>query len=101
MSPDGTIGTNVPLKFVGKLENRERYSHDVISSVIMYAHMAENYLNKNDIEAQLNVLRYNMIEENRKAADPSATMKSSENSLGQYDAMLGSGLYDNQYNLGD
>ena len=60
MSPDGTVGTSIPLKFVGKLKDRSRYTHDIISSVIMYAHMAENYLNKNDIDAYLNILRYNM-----------------------------------------
>jgi hypothetical protein len=45
-SPDGTIGTQLPLRYVGKLEDPSTYTTDIVGAVIMYAHMAENYKNK-------------------------------------------------------
>lgn len=94
-SPDGTIGTQLPLRYVGKLEDPSTYTTDVVGAVIMYAHMAENYKNKQEIEAQLNTLMYNLDPENR-----SQDAKDDSKSLNAFRAMMNSGLYDNQWDLG-
>lgn len=94
-SPDGTIGTQLPLRYVGKLEDPSTYTTDIVGAVIMYAHMAENYKNKQEIEAQLNTLMYNLDPENR-----SQDAKDDSKSLNAFRAMMNSGLYDNQWDLG-
>lgn len=94
-SPDGTIGTQLPLRYVGKLDDPSTYTTDVVGAVIMYAHMAENYKNKQEIEAQLNTLMYNLDPENR-----SQDAKDDSKSLNAFRAMMNSGLYDNQWDLG-
>ena len=105
-SPDGTIGTTLPLRYVGKLEDPSTYTTDIVAAVIMYAHMAENYKNKQIIEGQLNTLAYNLDSENREAKGRKGkrgerTYNDDSNSEKAFRAMLNSGLYDNRWDVNE
>jgi len=59
-NPDGSIATDVPLKFVRKLKNPEDITTDVVGSVILFVNMALNYKNKQEIDARIKTLRFNL-----------------------------------------
>jgi hypothetical protein len=59
-NPDGSVATDVPLKFVRRLKDPSRLTTDVVGSVILFMNMALNYKNKTEIDAQLKTLRFNM-----------------------------------------
>lgn len=93
VGPDQMVNQNIPLKFIGKLKDREKYTYDVVSSVMMYANMAFNYKNKKDILTKLQALRYAQDPENREE-----TVNKNDNQLNQYDTMMDSHVYGNKYN---
>lgn len=97
--PDGTSGTSIPLRYTGRLEDRSTYTTDIVGAVIMYAHMAQSYLDKSEIESQLNILQYNLSDDVRKSANTNQ-YKSSENSERAFRSMMSSGIYDNSWDVG-
>jgi len=59
-NPDGTVATDIPLKFVRPLNDMSRLSTDISSMVIMFAEMGLNYKNKQQINNTVKAIRYNM-----------------------------------------
>jgi len=99
-NPDGSIATDVPLKFVRKLKDPSRLTTDIAGSVILFANMALNYKNKCEIDAQLKTLRYNLDPNNRKDVELSQdefSPSDDDNSLSQFDSMLNKHMYNNQW----
>lgn len=104
-NPDGTIATDVPLKFVRKLKHPENITTDIAGSVILFANMAINFKNKTAIDAQLKTLRYNLDYENRQALYRSTSKEDqdelspfdNENSVTMFDSMLNKHVYGNQW----
>ena len=66
VGPDQMVNHNVPIKYVGTLKDRYKYSYDVISSVIRYCTAALEYKYKKQIESDLQSIRYAQDPENRK-----------------------------------
>jgi hypothetical protein len=50
-NPDGSVATDVPLKYVRKLKNPEKITTDIVGAVILFANMAINYKNKCEIDS--------------------------------------------------
>lgn len=106
-NPDGTIATDIPLKYVRKLKNPESITTDIAGSVILFVEMALNYKNKLEIDSRLKALRYNMDFENRKKLYNSTKMENedelspfdNENSINMYDSMLNKHVYGNQWSI--
>ena len=92
LGPDQTVNQNIPLKFIGKLKDREKYTYDVTSAVLMYVNMASNYKNKRNILTKLQALRYAQDPENREE-----TINDTKNIRSQYDSMMDSHVYGNLY----
>lgn len=92
LGPDQTVNQNIPLKFIGKLKDREKYTYDVTSAVLMYVNMASNYKNKRNILTKLQALRYAQDPENREE-----TINDTKNLRSQYDSMMDSHVYGNLY----
>lgn len=92
LGPDQTVNQNIPLKFIGKLRDREKYTYDVTSAVLMYVNMASNYKNKRNILTKLQALRYAQDPENREE-----TVNDTKNLRSQYDTMMDSHVYGNLY----
>lgn len=104
-NPDGTVATDIPLKFVRKLKNPERITTDIAGSVILFANMALNFKNKSEIDAKIKAIRYNLDFKNRqdlynqeKADDPDAMAPfDNENSIKMFDSMTNKHVYGNQW----
>ena len=92
LGPDQTVNQNIPLKFIGKLKDREKYTYDITSAVLMYVNMASNYKNKRNILTKLQALRYAQDPENREE-----TINDTKNLRSQYDSMMDSHVYGNLY----
>ena len=92
LGPDQTVNQNIPLKFIGKLKDREKYTYDITSAVLMYVNMASNYKNKRNILTKLQALRYAQDPENREE-----TVNDTKNLRSQYDSMMDSHVYGNLY----
>lgn len=92
LGPDQTVNQNIPLKFIGKLRDRSKYTYDVTSAVLMYINMASDYKNKRDILTKLQALRYAQDPENRQD-----NINDTENLRSQYDSMMDSHVYGNLY----
>lgn len=92
LGPDQTVNQNIPLKFIGKLRDRSKYTYDVTSAVLMYVNMASDYKNKRDILTKLQALRYAQDPENRQD-----NVNDTENLRSQYDSMMDSHVYGNLY----
>jgi hypothetical protein len=99
-NPDGSVATDVPLKFVRRLKDPSRLTTDVVGSVILFMNMALNYKNKTEIDAQLKTLRFNMdpnfrsgIELEKDEFAPS----DNSNSVDMFDSMLNNHMYNNQW----
>lgn len=92
LGPDQTVNQNIPLKFIGKLKDREKYTYDITSAVLMYVNMASNYKNKRNILTKLQALCYAQDPENREE-----TINDTKNLRSQYDSMMDSHVYGNLY----
>lgn len=92
LGPDQTVNQNIPLKFIGKLRDRSKYTYDVTSAVLMYVNMASDYKNKRDILTKLQALRYAQDPENRQD-----NVNDTKNLRSQYDSMMDSHVYGNLY----
>lgn len=92
LGPDQTVNQNIPLKFIGKLKDREKYTYDITSAVLMYVNMASNYKNKRNILTKLQALRYAQDPDNREE-----TVNDTKNLRSQYDSMMDSHVYGNLY----
>ena len=92
LGPDQTVNQNIPLKFIGKLKDREKYTYDITSAVLMYVNMASNYKNKRNILTKLQALRYAQDPDNREE-----TINDTKNLRSQYDSMMDSHVYGNLY----
>lgn len=99
-NPDGSIATDVPLKYVRKLKDPSRLTTDVVGSVILFANMALNYKNKCEIDAQLKTLRYNLdpnIRRDVELATGEFSPQDDRNALSTFDSMLNKHMYNNQW----
>lgn len=66
IGPDQMVNNNVPIKYVGMLKDRYKYSYDVTSSVIRYCSAALEYKYKQQIQSALQAVRYAQEPTNRK-----------------------------------
>jgi hypothetical protein len=104
-NPDGSVATDVPLKYVRKLKHPENITTDIVGSVILFANMAINYKNKSDIVAKLKALRYNLDYQNRedlykitsREDDEELAPNDNEYSTKMYDSMMNKHVYGNQW----
>lgn len=104
-NPDGSIATDIPLKFIRKLKHPEYITTDVVGSVILFINMAVNYKNKTAIDAQLKTLRYNMDFKNRDILHKEQVKENPEEippfdnkySQKMYDSMMNKHVYGNQW----
>lgn len=104
-NPDGTVATDVPLKFIRKLKHPENITTDIAGSVILFANMALNYKNKTEIDSTLKALRYNLDYQNRQDLYRSTSREDSdelspfdnENSVTMFDSMVNKHVYGNQW----
>lgn len=103
MGPDGEIANDVPLKFIRDLKNKEDLSTDLVSSVIMFADMALNYKNKQEIDSKLKILRYNLDKDIRDVYETKLKPKSeqaakeNDNSVKMFDSMMDTSMYGNKF----
>ena len=98
--PDGSIATDVPLKYVRKLKDPSRLTTDVVGSVILFANMAINYKNKTEIDAQLKTLRYNLdpnFRRNVELQQGEFQPGDNEKQLSMFDSMMNKHMYNNQW----
>lgn len=102
-NPDGTVATDVPLKFVRKLKHPEMITTDIAGSVILFANMALNYKNKSEIDAKIKAIRYNLDFKNRedlyKNSEDTDELSpyDNENSIKMFDSMANKHVYGNQW----
>lgn len=104
-NPDGTVATDVPLKFIRKLKHPENITTDIAGSTILFANMAINYKNKVEIDAILKTLRYNLDYKNRQDLYRSTNRENpddlspfdNENSIQMFDSMVNKHVYGNQW----
>lgn len=103
MGPDGEIANDVPLKFIRDLENKEDLSTDLVNSVILFADMAINYKNKQEIDSKLKILRYNLDKDIRDVYEKKLKPKSEQaakensNSVKMFDSMMDTSMYGNKF----
>ena len=99
-NPDGSVATDVPLKFVRRLKDPSRLTTDVVGSVILFMNMALNYKNKTEIDAQLKTLRFNMDPNFRAGVElekDEFAPSDNSNSVDMFDSMLNNHMYNNQW----
>lgn len=100
---DGEIANDVPLKFLRDLKYKENLSTDIVTSVILFADMAINYKNKNDVDSKLRILRYNMdksvrdVYESKLMPKTEQASKSNKNSVKMFDSMMDVSMYGNKF----
>lgn len=102
-NPDGTIATDVPLKFIRPLEDMRRLSTDISSMVVLFAEMGLNYKNKQQIDSTIKALRYNMDSDVReyqsKQADEEYQLNDNKNATEQFDNMTNIHMYGNDWHF--
>lgn len=87
-SPDQTTNQTVQNKYVGTLENKSLYSHDVIQSVIKYATASIEYKYKNEILPALQAMQYAQQMENRET-----NAREAKRAYDVYEYMMESQMY--------
>lgn len=65
IGPDQMANHNVPMKYIGTLKDRYKYSNDVVTSVVRYCTAALEYKYKQQILSDLQSIRYAQEPENR------------------------------------
>jgi hypothetical protein len=98
--PDGSFCTDIPLKYIGVLDDKTRYTSDIVGSVIMFVHMGLNYKNKQSILPQLEVFKYNLNENTRdhvKENGKQNEYRKDPNSKKMYESMLNKHVYGNRW----
>lgn len=100
-SPDGSVATDVPLKFVRRLKHPEMITTDIAGSVILFANMALNYKNKSEIDAKIKSVRYNLDIGNREKLYANDEIPASDNkhSKSMFDSMTNKHVYGNQWSI--
>lgn len=98
-NPDGSFGTNIPLKLLGVLDDKENYTSDVVGAVSAFAHMAINYREKSKILPLLQLMQYAMDDETRSWKDEvggtAYIPNGSAQSLKMFNRMMSSHVYEN------
>lgn len=101
-NPDGTIATDVPLKFVHPLKDMSRLSTDVASMVILFAEMGLNYKNKQEIDDKIKALRYNLnfdVRNEMELDEDEVSPNEGKNSVQQFDNMTNIHMYGNDWHF--
>lgn len=100
-NPDGSRGLSVPRRFTRMLDDPSTITTDIVSAVKLYAHMAINYKNSQNIESQLEALMYQMDSSNRVKQSVDDIINSGENSHEMFKQMMESHFYDNQWDTSE
>lgn len=100
-NPDGSRGLSIPRRFTRMLDDPSTITTDIVSAVKLYAHMAINYKNSQNIESQLEALMYQMDNSNRVKQSVDDIINSGENSHEMFKQMMESHFYDNQWNISE
>lgn len=100
-NPDGSRGLSIPRRFTRMLDDPSTITTDIISAVKLYAHMAINYKNSQNIESQLEALMYQMDSSNRVKQSVNDIINSSEESHEMFKQMMESHFYDNQWDISE
>lgn len=100
-NPDGSRGLSIPRRFTRMLDDPSTITTDIVSAVKLYAHMAINYKNSQNIESQLEALMYQMDSSNRVKQSVDDIINSGENSHEMFKQMMESHFYDNQWNISE
>lgn len=102
-NPDGTVATDIPLKFIRPLDDMRRLGTDISSMVIMFAEMGINYKNKEEIANKVKALRYNMDAgirlQQQRQSDEKYQIGENEHSVEQFDNMNAIHLYGNDWSF--
>lgn len=100
-NPDGSRGLSIPRRFTRMLDDPSTITTDIVSAVKLYAHMAINYKNSQNIESQLEALMYQMDSSNRVKQSVDDIINSGENSHEMFKQMMESHFYDNQWDTSE
>lgn len=100
-NPDGSRGLSIPRRFTRMLDDPSTITTDIVSAVKLYAHMAINYKNSQNIESKLEALMYQMDSSNRVKQSVDDIINSSENSHEMFKQMMESHFYDNQWDISE
>ncbi len=100
-NPDGSRGLSIPRRFTRMLDDPSTITTDIVSAVKLYAHMAINYKNSQNIESQLEALMYQMDSSNRVKQSVNDIINSSENSHEMFKQMMETHFYDNQWDTSE
>lgn len=65
IGPDGEENQNVPLKYIGTLKDRWKYTYNIQEAVLMYIAAGIDYKNKNKILSKLQTLWYAQQKKNK------------------------------------
>ena len=102
-NPDGTVATDIPLKFIRPLKDMSRLSTDISSMVVLFAEMGLNYKNKQEIASTVAALRYNMDSDIRKhqsrQSDEEYQIGENKDATEQFDNMTTIHLYGNDWHF--
>ena len=98
INPDGSKSLTLPRRFDSLLEDPQHISKDVVAGVKMYLYMSNNYKDMQDIEAQLNMLEYNMRDDIRQTPlnHSEYGFKSAERSDEVMKRMINTHVYEDQ-----